>query len=569
MSPCPESVNFVRALLTGALLWSLPKTHALADTDSITWGDDFVARVTRRRFNGFAVEQIFAAPLVYTGNDGIEYIYVATTQNNLYKLDAKTDCVDINLLIGITVTGIVDPDTEICPRKTSGRLNGRMWQHAVHTEDLSEVFGWPIPLEGLAFRNNPKRLFLSGNQHARPGALIISNYLYTGYASHCIMYNYTGAIIGFNKNTGKIVEAFATEGGPEPVSVPRGGLKATGNDVPGRSPPSSLEEAAVNARLMMTARSQSLISSCHTRRSPLDGADRDLGTTPLVLLPSDTFTCPNHRRIGVVTSKSGKTYWLNLDNLGGYQQGPNFGDDVIQVYIPVTQLKTHVFKLACDSSGNAGFTRVSDTPDLNNGLGTGAATVTTINDREGSGLLWITDVQGYGLRVYEAIPPANGGLLRSLRNFTISGVTKFSVRSLVMVESTITLGNEDGLTDFQISNLPTLPLSLAVGQRFSFNATASLTNVGAESDVVTIGLQNGMVVYSSQSMITLRATGSFSDPLLAIAPGLITFGVIAGQLPLQQPILIWNLGNSLLTLTNVSFSLVSPNGPWIIPNLTI
>jgi hypothetical protein len=35
---------------------------------------------------------------------------------------------------------------------------------------------------------------------------------------------------------------------------------------------------------------------------------------------------------GVVTGKSGKTYWLNLDNLGGYQNGPNKLDDVIQVY---------------------------------------------------------------------------------------------------------------------------------------------------------------------------------------------------------------------------------------------
>lgn len=32
-----------------------------------------------------------------------------------------------------------------------------------------------------------------------------------------------------------------------------------------------------------------------------------------------------------MTGKSGKTYWLNLDNLGGYQQGPNKLDAVPQV----------------------------------------------------------------------------------------------------------------------------------------------------------------------------------------------------------------------------------------------
>lgn len=41
-------------------------------------------------FNGIGPEQIFSQPLVFTGNDGVQYIYLATTQNNLYKLNAKT-----------------------------------------------------------------------------------------------------------------------------------------------------------------------------------------------------------------------------------------------------------------------------------------------------------------------------------------------------------------------------------------------------------------------------------------------------------------------------------------------
>jgi len=41
-------------------------------------------------FNGIGPEQIFSQPLVLTGNDGVQYVYVATTQNNIYKLDAKS-----------------------------------------------------------------------------------------------------------------------------------------------------------------------------------------------------------------------------------------------------------------------------------------------------------------------------------------------------------------------------------------------------------------------------------------------------------------------------------------------
>jgi hypothetical protein len=75
-------------------------------------------------------EQIFSQPLVYTEADGIQYVYVATTQNNLYKIVAKTGviaasrnihrpflvsdlsgCVDINPTIGVTATGVIDPST--------------------------------------------------------------------------------------------------------------------------------------------------------------------------------------------------------------------------------------------------------------------------------------------------------------------------------------------------------------------------------------------------------------------------------------------------------------------------
>ena len=68
------------------------------------------------------LEQIFSQPLLYTLNDGIQYAFVATTQNNVYKLNAKTGaivasrnlhipfltadldgCVDINPTIGVTV----------------------------------------------------------------------------------------------------------------------------------------------------------------------------------------------------------------------------------------------------------------------------------------------------------------------------------------------------------------------------------------------------------------------------------------------------------------------------------
>jgi hypothetical protein len=587
-------------------------------------------------------------------------------------------------MIGITATGVIDPDTGIwyvtsktyaeqfqdgnfSPQKPPGRLNGRYWQHAVHTEDLSEVTGWPVLIDGLVFRNNPNRMFIGGNQHSRPGALLVGDYLYTGYASHCVQYNYTGAIIGFNKKTGKIVEAFATEGGPEPNDVPGGGvwmsggglaydgkgsmyfstgngyasqLKPTGNSLPGRNPPTSLEEAAVNAKINDDGTLTIIDFFMPMEKNDLDGADKDLGTSPLVLLPSNVFTCPNHRRIGVVTGKSGKTYWLNLDDLGGYQTGPNALDAVIQtflnensvyagvgvlplgggyVYIPVTRYPTHVFKFSCDSNGNAMFTKVTDTP-TNNAyiIGTSHGTTTSLGGQEGTGLLWLTDVQGQGLRVYDPIPPANGGPLNLIRDFSVVGVTKFSrpvfgngrvyvsttlgylygfgspvnaalncsspyrfgsvainnvsapikITCTALTNTSVTSISLVNSTNFKISDVPTFPLSLPVGQTFSFNAVSNPSTVGSISSDITINVNNAQASFSSSSTVTLEAISHSTAPVLAIAPSSITFSVIAGQPGTTQTTLFWNLGDTVLTLTNMSFSSVSRNGPWLQPTTT-
>jgi hypothetical protein len=593
------------------------------------------------------------------------------------------DCVDINPLIGITATGVIDPATglwyltaktyseefqngKFSPDNPPGRFNGRYWQHAIHTEDLSEAQNWPVPPEGTVFRNNPNRSFIGGNQHSRPGALLVGDYVYTGYAGHCVQYNVTGVIIGYHKTTGKIVEAFATEGGPEPNTVKGGGvwmsggglsydgrgsmyfstgngyasqLKATGNSVPGRSPPSALEEAVVNAKINDDGTISVIDFFMPWDKVQLDGADKDLGTTPLEILPSDVFSCQNHRRIGVVTGKSGKTYWLNLDSLGGYQNGADNRDDVIQtysnensvfagvgvlplsggyIYISVTKYPTHVFQFSCNEEGNAVFTKVADTPDKNAYIiGTGHGTTTSLNGEEGTGLLWITDVEGQNLRIYDPIPPSDGTTLKLLKDFNIPGVTKFSraafgdrrvyigttqgylygfgstyvsplncsspfsfgtitinqisqqltVTCTALASATvtnITLGSKD----FSILDTPQLPFNLVLGKLFSLEVVATPQSVGVVSSDIIIETRNASTEDSSSTHITLKATGRSIKPLLDITPGNISFEAIVGQSTPEKTILFQNLGDTILTIRNITFSLVSENGPMAILNKT-
>jgi len=337
-------------------------------------------------YNG-ASEQIFSQPLVYTLSDGIQYLFVATTQNNLYKLNAATGaivarrnlhipflvadldgCTDINPLVGVTATGVIDPstDTLYLTAKTyqdqtagpipQGRPNGRYYFHAINVNDLSERPGFPVNLEGTVARNNPIRSFNGGIHHQRPALLLTGQYVYAGFASHCVKWNYTGWIMGWDKTTGAIVERYAMEGAPVDSQTQGGGVwmsggglssddagsmfYATGNGhasqlstipVNGHNPPSALEEAAVHMIINSDGTLTIVDFFMPWEKTQLDGADRDLGTSPLELLPTQ-FSCGDVKRIGVVTGKSGKTYWLNLDDLGGYQNGPNKLDDVIQVY---------------------------------------------------------------------------------------------------------------------------------------------------------------------------------------------------------------------------------------------
>lgn len=102
-----------------------------------------------------------------------------------------------------------------------------------------------------------------------------------------------------------------------------------------------------------------------------------------MLLPNQ-FSCPNMKRLGVVTGKSGKSYVLNIDDLGGYCMGPNKLDAVPQVwqnqnsvyagagvypleggyiYINVIQFPTQVYKFSCSDAGNAVFTKVAVSPE--------------------------------------------------------------------------------------------------------------------------------------------------------------------------------------------------------------
>lgn len=636
-------------------------------------------------------EQIDSQALVYTLSDGIQYVFVATTQNNIYKINANTgvivasrnlarpflqsdldNCNDINPHIGVTATGVIDPDTDTLylTSKTyadqsltgaTGRPNGRYYIHAINCNDLSERLNFPVNLEGMVATNNPVRVFNGGIHHQRPALLHYGQYVYAGFASHRIQYNDTGWIVGWDKTTGALVEQMATEGAGVPNTVPGAGVWMSGggiasdgqgsmwfasgngyasqlNGVPlsGRQPLTSLEEAAVHATINSDGSLDIVDFFMPFEKVQLDGADKDLGTSPLEILPSQ-YSCADVSRIGVVTGKSGKTYWLNLDNLGGYQNGPNKGDAAIQVYqnensvyagagvypleggyiyINVVNYQTHVFKFSC-TNGLPFFTKVADSPEFNAGaLGVGHGTVTSLNDQPGTGLVWVSDVEGLNLRIYNAVP-VNGNLTL-INSFNTHGTTKFtrpvfgdgvvyqgttqgylyaygSPVNLPMNCTSLNFGTSNlnstsppqtvqcqantalavtavaltGNPNFLLSGLPVLPLNVAAGNNFSFQAIFAPESVGPLSSSVIVNTTQPVSGYSINTPIQLRGIAQSQQPLLTISPNTVSFsGVITGQQPggVNQSVIFNNLGNAIAAITSIQYSTVSETGPWISAN---
>lgn len=333
--------------------------------------------------------------------------------------------------------------------------------------------------------------------------------------------------------------------------------------------------------------------------------------------------------MGVVIGKSGKMYILNLDNLGGYQQGPAKLDAVPQVlqnensvyagagvypleggyiYVNVIQYPTHVFKFSCDASGNPSFIKVADSPEKNAYvLGVGHGTTTSFNGQAGTGLLWVSDVDGYNLRVYNAIPV--DGKLQLIKTANIPGITKFSrpvfgdgraylgttqgtlycFGSPVNLPITCTSPTDFGIasinntlvtkpihcqahvstrintitiasSSFRVSLLPNLPVSIDQGQNISFSAVFTPSAPGPLSNDIVLAVTNAADGYATTVPISLKGIGASQAPLLAVTPNVVSFeGVIIGQQAggVSQSIIFANQGDEILHINSQATIVIS------------
>jgi iron transport multicopper oxidase len=296
---------------------------------------------------------------------------------------------------------------------------------------------------------------------------MINGIVYGGFGGHCDLFNYTGMLVGVDTTKAIVTSIYAMEsspGAPTPqpldLTVQQGGKAGiwqggmglatdgsrlfitTGNGqghqnqpgrpASGRNPLTTLDE--VVASFYVGSGKLALQDYFEPYEYiNMDAADRDLGSGGTALLDPTVFYGTGVSRIAVTVGKNGKAYITNADNLGGFANGPQGTDGVIQtligsgavfggsgsypleggyIYFTPVGAPTVAYSLGKDQFGGPLFSLVGSTPDNSAGrVGGGIPTVTSNKGQPGSGIVWMTDPDA-GLRAYHAVPDATGKLVK-------------------------------------------------------------------------------------------------------------------------------------------------------------
>lgn len=340
----------------------------------------------------------------------------------------------------------------------------------------------------------------------------------------------------------------------------------------------------------------------------LDGGDQDFGSGGMALLDPTVFKGIGVSKMGVTAGKNGKIYILNVNNLGGYKLGPGQTDGIIQtivtnkavfggagsyplegghVYVTPVAFPTFVYKLGFDGSGVPIFSRVGQTIENSAGrVGVGIPTVTSYQNKVGTGILWMCDPDA-GLRAWHAVPGPDGNL-KTINLPQVNGLNKFQrpafgdsrlyvtdsqgtlyclgspvnlplnctspinfgqlalgskSTQMVSCKANIAITQINNVTvgdlHFQVNPADLPQGAIAQGTTFSFPVTwnlngttasnavnASYGNVspGVKSTALTLTTTNSVVGYSTKFPISLTGTEVSNNPYLVISPITVDYG---------------------------------------------
>ncbi len=340
----------------------------------------------------------------------------------------------------------------------------------------------------------------------------------------------------------------------------------------------------------------------------LDGGDQDFGSGGVALLDPTVFKGTGVSKMAITAGKNGKIYIMNANNLGGYKLGPGQTDGIIQTivttkavfggvgsypleggyfYVTPVGYPTYVYKLGFDGSGVPVFSLAGQTTENSAGrVGVGIPTVTSYQNKVGTGILWMCDPDA-GLRAWYAVPGSDNKL-KTINLPQVNGLNKFqrpafgdsrlyvtdsqgtlyclgspvnlplnctSPVSFGQValgsQSTQTVSCKANIAITQITSVTVGDLhfkvnpadlpqgAIAQGTTFTFPVTWDLTGTtssntanasygnvspGVKSTALTLTTTNSVAGYSTKFPISLTGTEVSNKPFLVISPITVDYG---------------------------------------------
>jgi polyvinyl alcohol dehydrogenase (cytochrome) len=370
--------------------------------------------------------EVYGQPLVYGS-----YVYVATENDSVYKLDAATGavvwsehlaspepssmapCGDISPSIGITSTPVIDPTSDRIYVVGAVLVSPVVVQHELFAVDLSSgqtIAGFPITVDPT-YPSGGRAV----NQLQRPGLALDDGRVLIGYGGNdgdCNTYwgwlvsaptDGTTGLGSFQVDAGQGHDEGALWGGGDAPAIDAAGnvFVATGNGSGDTSSDPDYGDAVVE----LNASVSPLDWWAPTNWQSLDSSDADLGSSMPSLLPG-----------GLVfqSGKDGNGYLLNGADLGhvsgavaeasGFCSGRSFGGSV---YDPANS----TIYAACSAGLKALTLGTGSSPSLATKTGFSATSSATGPPMIAGGLVWATN---YSTGTLFGLDPTTGATSSSL-----------------------------------------------------------------------------------------------------------------------------------------------------------
>jgi outer membrane protein assembly factor BamB len=558
---------------------------------------------------------IYAQPLVYDGD-----VIVTTEKAYAYAINATTGaivwkrsfgkafrastihCSDLKPFIGSTSTPVIEPSTGVIYLTTrleeggKGLANAHWKLQAISAATGEEEPGYPVSITGTP-SNTPGVPFNESYQQQRPALLLLNGVVYIAFASDCDITPYRGIVVGVSTATHLITTMWSDEAGVGTGEDSQAGIWQSGaglvSDIPGRvilttgngvspqpakssEPPETLSESVVGLTVEPSGQLKPSQFFAPSNAPELDENDEDLGSGGPIALPTEYFGTKAIPHLVVQIGKDGRIFLINADDMGGYRQGPDEGNAVLQTLGPFVGIWGHpaayggqggwVYVLESGGGGNlqalsyglngAGepALSVAGTSSESFGYTSGSPLVTSNGTAAGSAVVWAVYKEGgrkehAQLRAYAAMPTS--GNLPLLWSAPIGEASKFATPTAF--EGRVYVGTARGAlfaygpsADAPVQAAPVELGSVPVGSSETTTLSVSATRALSFTGPLTVSGERAVsALESSATAHTVNPKLKTAGPSKIPAPG--TTAISAGVISVQQP----HLGTAIAAGTTV------------------